>query len=94
MFLAVDWALMTDIIPMAAAGRYMGLSNVATGASSPIGVAIGGLVLDAVNKAAGFGTGPRVAFLIGAAFYLVAALLLRPVDPTRREDLVAARSAA
>ena len=27
-FLAVDWALMTDIIPKASAGRYMGLSNV------------------------------------------------------------------
>ncbi len=94
MFLAVDWALMTDIIPMAAAGRYMGLSNVATGASSPLGVAIGGLVLDAVNKAAGFGTGPRVAFLIGAAFYVVAAILLYPVDPTRREDDTAEAVAA
>ncbi len=30
-FLAVDWALMTDIIPRASGGRYMGLSNVATG---------------------------------------------------------------
>ena len=30
MFLAVDWALMTDIIPKASSGRYMGLSNVAT----------------------------------------------------------------
>ncbi len=29
-FLAVDWALMTDIIPRASAGRYMGMSNVAT----------------------------------------------------------------
>ncbi len=29
-FLAVDWALMTDIIPKASSGRYMGLSNVAT----------------------------------------------------------------
>ena len=29
-FLAVDWALMTDIIPKASSGRYMGISNVAT----------------------------------------------------------------
>jgi MFS family permease len=90
MFLAVDWALMTDIIPMASAGRYMGLSNVATGASSPIGVAIGGLVLDAVNKAAGYGTGPRAAFLIGAALYVIAAVLLIPVDPRKREVRLAA----
>ena len=34
-FLAVDWALMTDIIPRASAGRYMGMSNVATGSAGP-----------------------------------------------------------
>ena len=28
-FLAVDWALMTDIIPKASSGRYMGISNIA-----------------------------------------------------------------
>jgi MFS family permease len=94
MFLAVDWALMTDIIPNASAGRYMGLSNVATGASTPIGVAIGGIVLDAVNQAAGLGTGPRVAFFVGVGFYLVAAVLLRPVDPRRREERLAAAAAA
>ena len=86
-FLAVDWALMTDIIPKASAGRYMGLSNVATGASAPLSVAIGGLVLDAVNAAMGVGAGPRAAFLVGVVFYGVAALLLRPVEePQRRRD--------
>ena len=49
MFLAVDWALMTDIIPRASAGRYMGLSNVATGAATPLAIALGGVVLDAVT---------------------------------------------
>jgi MFS family permease len=78
-FLAVDWALMTDIIPKASAGRYMGLSNVATGASAPLSVAIGGIVLDLVNATSGIGAGPRAAFLVGAAFYGVAAILLRPV---------------
>jgi MFS family permease len=48
-FLAVDWALMTDIIPKATAGRYMGISNVATAISGPLGVGIGGLVLFAVT---------------------------------------------
>ena len=51
MFLAVDWALMTDIIPRASAGRYMGLTNVATGSAPLFAVAIGGLVLDAVTTA-------------------------------------------
>lgn len=88
MFLAVDWALMTDIIPKASAGRYMGLSNVATGASTPISIALGGLITDAVNTAAGgVGPGPRVAYLVGAALYVAAALLLRPVVEPPREEV-------
>jgi len=85
-FLAVDWALMTDIIPKASSGRYMGLSNVATGASTPISIALGGVIIDFVNTAAGgVGPGPRAAYLVGAALYIVAALLLRPVvEPRRR----------
>jgi MFS family permease len=85
MFLAVDWALMTDIIPKASSGRYMGLSNVATGSSSLLAVASGGLLIDAVNGAFGVGAGPRAAFLLGAAYYLVAIWLLRPVREPSRE---------
>jgi Na+/melibiose symporter-like transporter len=44
-FLAVDWALMTDIIPKATTGRYMGISNVATAISGPLGLGIGGVVV-------------------------------------------------
>ncbi len=84
MFLAVDWALMTDIIPKASSGRYMGLSNVATGSASLLAVASGGLILDFVNNIAGVGSGPRVAYLLGAAYYIVAILLLRPVQEPRR----------
>ena len=85
-FLAVDWALMTDIIPKASSGRYMGLSNVATTSSTVIAVATGGLLLDAVNIALGLGAGPRAAFLLGAAYYVVAAITLRPVvEPPRSE---------
>jgi MFS family permease len=83
-FLAVDWALMTDIIPKAASGRYMGLSNVATTSSTLIAVATGGLLLDAANGALGLGAGPRAAYLLGAAYYVIAALTLRPVvEPDR-----------
>jgi MFS family permease len=83
-FLAVDWALMTDIIPKASSGRYMGLSNVATSSSTLLAVASGGLLLDAVNVAMGIGTGPRAAYLLGAAYYVIAALTLRPVvEPAR-----------
>ena len=85
-FLAVDWALMTDIIPKASSGRYMGLSNVATTSSTVIAVATGGLLLDTVNIALGLGTGPRAAYLLGAAYYVIAAITLRPVvEPARSE---------
>ena len=84
-FLAVDWALMTDIIPRASSGRYMGLSNVATTASTIFAVMTGGLVIDAVNTWLGVGTGPRAAFLLGAGYYVISALTLRPVvEPDRR----------
>jgi MFS family permease len=86
-FLAVDWALMTDIIPRASSGRYMGLSNVATTASTIFAVMTGGLVIDAVNTALGIGAGPRAAYLLGAVYYVVAGVALRPVvepDPSIR----------
>jgi len=84
-FLAVDWALITDIIPRASSGRYMGLSNVATGSSTVLAVMTGGLTLDLVNSLFGLGTGPRAAYLLGAVYYLVAIVLLRPVvEPDRR----------
>jgi MFS family permease len=89
-FLAVDWALMTDIIPRASSGRYMGLSNVATTASTIVAVMTGGLVIDAVNTAFGLGTGPRAAFLLGAVYYVVSALTLRPVvEPPRPRQVEA-----
>jgi len=95
MFLSVDWALMTDIIPKASAGRYMGLSNVATGSSSLLAVATGGIVLDVINATFGLGTGARAAFLLGLAYYVVAAVLLRPVkEPPASERGRAAEAAA
>jgi MFS family permease len=83
-FLAVDWALMTDIIPRVSAGRYMGLSNVATGSAAPLSVAIGGLVLDLVAGAGYEALSPRIVFVLGVAFFGIAALTLRPVVEPRR----------
>ena len=83
-FLAVDWALMTDIIPRVSAGRYMGISNVATGASTPLSTAIGGLVLDAVARAGGYEISPRVVFTLAiVAFVLAAFTLFRVIEPRR-----------
>jgi MFS family permease len=85
-FIAVDWALMTDIIPKQTTGRYMGISNVATAIAGPSSLVLGGLVIALVNALVRFGAGPRAALALGAVLFIVCALLLRPVDPRRRED--------
>jgi MFS family permease len=100
-FLAVDWALMTDIIPKATTGRYMGISNVATAISGPIARVITGVLLtvlvlvglpdglDAARDASQstlYSVGPRIAIGLTLVFFLIAAWTLRHVDETRRED--------
>jgi MFS family permease len=52
-FLAVDWALMTDIIPKAESGRYMGISNVVTAGSGLLANASGALLAAGVIVATG-----------------------------------------
>ena len=84
-FLAVDWALMTDIIPKASSGRFMGISNLAVGLAGPVAALVAGPIIDIVGGAAETGDGPRAAFLAGVAFFVLAAVFLRPVDPRPRE---------
>jgi MFS family permease len=86
-FLAVDWALMTEIIPKASSGRYMGISNVATASASIFALALGGTLMDTVDRLIGPGVGPRAAYGLAVAFFIVGGLLLRPVDEHRRHGL-------
>jgi MFS family permease len=88
-FLAVDWALMTDIIPKASSGRYMGLSNVATASAGVLAVAIGGTLMDSVGGPTGDGSGPRAALWMGVVLLGIGAALLWPVNERRREDVSA-----
>jgi len=92
-FLAVDWALMTDIIPKAESGRYMGISNVVTGASGALAAAIAFVILDFGNRIS-YGLGPRLAFGVACTYYVLGAVLLRPVDERRREDAPPAEALA
>ncbi len=89
-FLAVDWALMTDIIPKASSGRYMGMSNVATASAGVFAVAFGGGLMDIVGGPSEAGSGPRAALVLAVVLFGIGALLLRPVDERRREDRDAA----
>ncbi|MEW5991146.1 MAG: MFS transporter [Chloroflexota bacterium] len=84
MFLAVDWALMTDIIPKASSGRYMGISNVATATAGIFSLLTGGKLMDLVNGLLTYGDGPRAAFLLAVVYFALGALLLRPVVEPRR----------
>ena len=90
-FLGVDWALMTDIIPKAESGRYMGISNIAVAGAGPIASTVGG-VLVFVASAAAFG--PELAyrsiFVLMAVELVIGALALRRVTEPARAASTAA----
>lgn len=83
-FLSVDWALMTDVIPKETTGRYMGILNAGTAAAGPVYLFVAGLTLDAFSRIE-LGLGPRAAMMVAAAFLLLAGAALTRVDPRRRE---------
>jgi MFS family permease len=58
-FLSVDWAFITEVIPPSEAGRFMGISNIATAGSGIIARLIAGGLLDHFNA------GPRILGLPG-----------------------------
>jgi MFS family permease len=82
-YLAVDWALMTDIIPLAAAGRYMGIANIANAIAGPLGLAVAGPIMDAFYRAGDVPMGPRVAVGLGVFALAAAAVVLVGVHPRR-----------
>ena len=83
-FLSVDWALMTDIIPKASAGRYMGLSNIVEATNGPVASALGGMVMYSVGLLLGVAVGARFAMFLGVIAFGLGALFLRPVVEPRR----------
>lgn len=85
-FLSVDWALMTDVIPKETTGRYMGILNAGTAAAGPIFLVVAGQVLDRVG-ALDNAAGPRAAMGVAALFLVGAGFALLRVDPTRREAI-------
>jgi MFS family permease len=84
-FLGVDWALMTDIIPKAESGRYMGISNIAVAGAGPIASTVGGVVVFVASIAA---LGPELAyraiFAVMALELVIGALALRRVREPER----------
>lgn len=79
LFLTANWALATELAPGGEAGKFLGLTNLATAGSAALG-RLQGPVIDALNAAApGAWWGYAELFLFGAACVLASAWLLRRV---------------
>jgi MFS family permease len=86
-FMSVDWALMTDVIPKETAGRYMGILNAGTAVAAPLFLVVAGPTRDVVNALAGSDVGPRAAMGVAVIYLALAAWALSHVDPTRRRPV-------
>lgn len=75
-FLGVDWAFATDLIPLSEAGRFMGLSNLATAGCQAFAAFVGGFVVDSAIGYTGL-------FFLVAIYYFVSAVILFRVRETR-----------
>ncbi len=75
-FMSVDWAYATDLIPADEAGRFMGLSNLATAGCQAFGAFVGGFVADSV-------LGYNGLFVLIGLYYICSATLLTRVRETR-----------
>lgn len=82
-FLSVNWALATDLIPMEEAGKYLGLSNLAT-AGAGAGSRLAGPLIDGLNALRpGAYLGYPALFLLASASTLSGTLLLMYAVSTR-----------
>lgn len=80
-FLAVNWAWATDLVPAEDAGRYLGISNLAT-AGAGVFAGLGGPLLDFFN-ARQPGLGYPVLYGVAALCYLLGTMIAGLVRETR-----------
>ena len=94
-FQSVDWALMTDIIPKAESGRYMGISNVVTaGQQGAAVIAAAGMQLIA-TLTLGRIVGYRAMILLIVIEFLAGAWALTHVqEPIRRRTATRIKAGA
>jgi MFS family permease len=83
LFLTANWALANELAPQAEAGKFMGLTNLATAGAAAVG-RLEGPLIDALNNAnPGAWLGYMGLFLIGAVCILGSAFLLYAVRSAR-----------
>ena len=75
LFMAVNWALGTDLAPKAQAGKYLGISNLAGAGAGIVGAGIGGPLADSFN-ALRPGLGYLVIFAIYGGLFLLSVVAL------------------
>jgi MFS family permease len=80
--MSANWAWAADLAPPEEAGRYLGLSNVATAGASALSRLIAGPIIDGGN-ALRAGVGYDLLFLLLALAMFGGALLLAGVPETR-----------
>jgi MFS family permease len=90
MFLAANWALITDIVPRNEAARYLGIANIATAGGSAIARLLGGVMIDPLNRWFGAGTGYITLYGIAALFFLVSAIVVIPLPTHKPQSMPSA----
>jgi MFS family permease len=81
-FMSVNWAWAADLAPPTEAGRYLGVSNVATAGASALSRLVAGPIIDGGN-ALRAGIGYDLLFLVLAIAMTAGALILAGVPETR-----------
>ena len=84
LFLTSNWALANTLAPEAEAGKYLGLTNLATAGSGAL-ARLEGPALDWLNAAwPGAWVGYRGLFIFGALCIFLSVFLLRKIDVKSR----------
>ena len=80
LFLTSNWALANSLAPGAEAGKFLGLTNLATAGSAAL-ARLEGPALDSLNAAwPGAWVGYKGLFIFGAICMLLSVLLLQKID--------------
>jgi len=82
-FMSTNWAMANQMAPTAEAGKYMGLTNLATAGSAAV-ARLEGPMIDGFNNAApGLLIGWTVLFAISAVLMVCSSLAMRNVPDTK-----------
>jgi MFS family permease len=89
LFNSINWALGTDLVPKAEAGRYLGIQNLAGAGAGMIGMMVGGPMADLIN-AYQPGLGYFAIFGCYAILFLLSIIFLRWVKKSEAQLAISA----